>query len=149
MPEKIVYSGQALPAEKNPTASGSVGPNTSEVVDALTQFVGIARDPFAAYQAEKTKRAQISAARDTEIARIKAAKTVLRDYFDHVYLERREVHTRLLDSLDRALEAGNTDAIPGIINGIVDMARVSPLAHVGDIGDLIRAMKDPNTVIEL
>jgi len=73
----------------------------------------------------------------------------LRDYFDRHYQERSMVYNRMLDNLDRAVETGDITAVPTIVNGIVDLARVSPLAAVGDLGDLIRAMTDPDAIVEL
>jgi hypothetical protein len=35
-----------------------------------------------------------------------------------------------------------------ILGGIVEVARTSPLADIGNIGELQRAMADPNTTFE-
>jgi hypothetical protein len=35
-----------------------------------------------------------------------------------------------------------------IVGGIVEVARTSPLAIIGNLGELRRAMDDPNTMFE-
>ena len=66
----------------------SVGKNAVPAVnpiEALTQIV----DCVKAIQVEGTKRKRLSAYETTEIARIKAAEVVLRDYFAESFRERR------------------------------------------------------------
>jgi len=59
------------------------------------------------------------------------------------------LHKRLFASLDIALEAGDTSALQAIVGGIVEVARTSPLAGIGNIAELKRAMEDPDAVFEL
>ncbi|MGV9850568.1 hypothetical protein ACWDWU_17640 [Streptomyces sp. NPDC003442] len=86
--------------------------------------------------------------RETEVARIAASEKTLRDYFDRVFEERRETHKRLFDGLDRALESGDVAAMQTVVGGIVEVARTSPLASIGNLGELRSAMDDPNCVFE-
>jgi hypothetical protein len=81
-------------------------------------------------------------------ARIKASEAILRDYFDRIFDERRETHKRLFDSLDMALRSGDVSAMQAVVGGIVEVARTSPLASISNLGDLRRAMDDPDTVFE-
>lgn len=74
---------------------------------------------------------------------------MLKEYFDRIFEERQETHKRLFASLDVALETGDTSALQTIVGGIVEVARTSPLAGIGNIAELKRAMEDPDAVFEL
>lgn len=126
----------------------SVGKNAVPAVnpiEALTQIV----DCVKAIQVEGTKRKRLSAYETTEIARIKAAEVVLRDYFAESFRERRKNFDEMFQRLDSALEQGNGEAAAIIVRGIVDIARESPLANMGDLGQIRAALDDPNQVWEL
>ncbi|HRV66672.1 MAG TPA: hypothetical protein P5074_09985 [Candidatus Nanopelagicales bacterium] len=126
----------------------SVGKNAVPAVnpiEALTQIV----DCVKAIQVEGTKRKRLSAYETTEIARIKAAEVVLRDYFAESFRERRKNFDEMFQRLDSALEQGNGEAAAIVVRGIVDIARESPLANMGDLGQIRAALDDPNQVWEL
>ncbi|MER7007779.1 hypothetical protein ABT297_32710 [Dactylosporangium sp. NPDC000555] len=116
---------------------------------ALSLIVGLLHDGFKAHQAESTKREYLRTLREAEIARIRASQEALRDYLDRVYAERRDTHQRLFAGLDHALAAGDAVAVQAVVSGIVDVARTSPLADIGNIVDLKQAMANPSTVWEL
>lgn len=118
-------------------------------LDALTQIVNAVSDAHHVHQVESTKRARLQAYEATEVARIKAGSEILRDYFDKVFTERRQVHQGLFERLDQALESGNTDALQAVTQGIVEVARSSPLASVGDLGQIRAALDDPDQVWDL
>lgn len=107
------------------------------------------RESIQIQETESTKRERLKTYRDIEVARIKASKKTLRDYFDWIFEERREKHKRLFESLDLALESGDVSAIQTVVRGIVEVARISPLVGIGSIGELRCAMDDPNAVFEL
>lgn len=118
-------------------------------LDALTQIVNAVSDAHHIHQVESTKRARLQAYEATEVARIKAGSEILRDYFDKVFTERRQVHKDLFERLDQALESGNTEALQAVTQGIVDVARSSPLANVGDLGQIRAALDDPDQIWDL
>lgn len=121
---------------------------TMDVLGALTELVNATRESIELHETESTKREQLRTYRETETQRIKATERILRQYFDRVFEERRQTHMRLFDSLDVALESGDTAALQTVVGGIVEVARTSPLDSVGNLGELRRAMDDPNTVFE-
>lgn len=121
----------------------------AEALSALTMLVQFARESVQVHQEESTKRERIRTYRDTEVERIKASEAVLRDYFDRVFQERRETHRRLFETLDQAVASGDVAAMQTIVGGIVEIARTSPLANIGDLGELRRAMDDPDAVFDL
>ncbi len=115
----------------------------------MNDLVGAARECILTHQIEHTKRAKLHAYERTEVARIKAAERILREYFDQVFLERQENFEALFARLDRALDQGNGEAISAVVQGIVDIARTSPLAMLGDLSQIRAALDDRSHVWEL
>ena len=138
-----------MSAKATEVVAGAVGKLTAvDALSALTQLVGAARESIQIHETESTKREKLKTYREIEVSRIKASEKVLRDYFDRIFDERRETHRRLFDSLDLALESGDVSAMQTVVGGIVEVARTSPLANIGDLGELRRAMDDPNATFE-
>lgn len=136
-PKKVVV-GKVVDTAKAATPAANP-------MEALTQIV----DCVKTIQVEATKRKRLSTYETTEIARIKAAESVLQDYFAESFRERRVNFNEMFQRLDTALEEGNAEAAATVARGIVDIARESPLAHMGDLGQIRAALDDPNQVWEL
>ncbi|MFD6115149.1 hypothetical protein ACFWG0_34340 [Streptomyces yangpuensis] len=146
---KGLPKGASLPAKGTGLVVGAVGRlSAADALNALNQLVSAARESIQIRETESTKREKLRTYRETEVARIKVSEKTLRDYFDRVFEERRETHKRLFDGLDRALESGDVAAMQAVVGGIVEVARTSPLAMIGNLGELRSAMGDPNTVFE-
>jgi len=116
---------------------------------ALGQIVDAAREFGRIYQTEHTARARIKAYAETEVARIRAAEAVLRDYFEKVFAERRSNFEEMFSRLDTALEQRDGTTINSVLRGIVDIARSSPLADLGDLSQIRAALDDPDQVWEI
>jgi len=116
---------------------------------ALNELVGAARECVLTHQVEKTKQVKLQAYEATEVRRIKAAENVLRDYFEQVFAERRSNFDAMFTRLDQALNQGNGAAISEVVQGIVDIARTSPLADLGDLSQIRAALDDPDHVWDL
>lgn len=129
---KVVATGKS--------ASPAINP-----LEALTLMVDCAKT----LQDERTKRQQLSTYEATEIARIKAAESVLRDFFAESFRERRKNFDEMFQRYDAALDQGDGEAAAAVVRGIVDIARESPLANMGDLGQIRAALDDPNQVWEL
>jgi hypothetical protein len=117
--------------------------------DALGTLVQAARECVVTHQVEKTKRAKLGAYEETEVAKIKAAEAILREYFQQVFAERRVNFEELFKRLDSALDQGDGETITLVVRGIVDIARTSPLADLGDLSQVRAALDDPNQVWDL
>ena len=117
--------------------------------DALNQIVGAARECLVVHQVESTRRAKLDAYAKTELARIKSAELVLKDYFAQVFAERRSNFEELFNRLDDALEADDGETVSLMVRGIVDIAKSSPLADLGDLSKIRAALDDPDQVWEL
>lgn len=116
---------------------------------ALNQLVNAAQDCINVHATEKTAQRRISAYEATEVARIKAAEGLLRDYFDKSFAERRTTIDALFTRLDSAIESGNSQLIGDVVRGVVDIAKTSPLADIGDLSQIRAALDDPNQVWDL
>lgn len=125
---------------------GKVTP--ADALGALNLIVSATRESIQIHEVESTKREKLRTYRETEVERIRASERVLRDYFDRVFEERKETHRQLFASLDVAIKAGDTAAMQAVVGGIVEVARTSPLANLGNLAELRAAMDDPDTVFE-
>lgn len=141
--QKRVLKGTVLPPK---AAEGKV--SLADAFSALNHLVDFVRDSIQIHQVESTKREKLKTYRETEVMRIKASEKTLQDYFDRTFGERRETNKRLFESLDRAIESGDVAAMQTVVGGIVEVARTSPLANIGNLGELRSAMHDPNATFE-
>lgn len=133
--------GKVLEQAKDVTAA--------EALSAVRQIAEFARDWMADHDEHVTKRQQLQTYEVTEVARIKAAEDALRRYFDLVFAERRGIYQELFARMDRALDEGNNEVLHSVVNGIVDLAKASPLAELGDLSKFRAAWDDPNKTFEL
>ncbi|WP_425004470.1 hypothetical protein [Mycolicibacterium sp. S3B2] len=117
--------------------------------DALNQIVAAAKECIAVHEVESTKRARLQTYETAEVARIKAAESVLKDYFVQVFNERRSNFEALFARLDGAMEANDGETVSAMVRGIVDIAKTSPLADLGDLEKIRAALDDPEQVWEL
>lgn len=117
--------------------------------NALNDIVGAAREYLNLHEVESTKRANIEAAGKAEVARIKAAERVLRDYFERVFAERKSNFDALFGSLDAAIAKGDGQTVTSVLNSIVDIAKQSPIAELGDLSEVRALLRDPDTVWEI
>ncbi|MGB3602664.1 hypothetical protein [Gordonia sp. (in: high G+C Gram-positive bacteria)] len=124
-------------------------PSALQGFEALTSIVDAAREVAEIHEVEKTKRTQIRAIEHMEVSRIKAAESVLKAYFDSAFAERREVFEGLFERMDRALDSGDPRMVTEVVNAVVDVAKKSPLADLGDLGQIRAALGDPDHVWEL
>ncbi|ROQ16983.1 hypothetical protein EDF54_0105 [Rathayibacter sp. PhB93] len=120
----------------------------ADALGALTQLVEASREAVQIHEVESTKREKLKTYRETEVARIEASERVLKDYFDRVFEERRETHRQLFAGLGIALRSGDGEALKIVVGGIVEVARTSPLADLGNLAELRAAWDDPDTVFE-
>jgi len=117
--------------------------------DALNQIVNAARECIAVHQVESTKRERLRVYEAAEVQRIKAAESILKAYFEQVFAERKSNFEELFNRLDSALLAGDGETISVMVRGIVDIAKSSPLADLGDLSKIRAALDDPDQVWEL
>jgi hypothetical protein len=121
-------------------------------VNAFTALTTIVQEG-AAYlrlrEEERRKRANIDAYTKLETDRIKTAESVLKQYFEQIFAERAHTIDEMFTRLDDATARGDDATVAGTLSAIVDIARSSPLATMGDLGELRKALDDPDHIWEL
>lgn len=118
--------------------------SAADALMALTKIIDVVK----VHQVEATKREKLRVYEVTEVARINASKEVLKEYFDRVFTERESTYKKFFESLDSALQSGDSAAVQIVVGGIVEVARQSPLANLGNLAELRAALDDPDTVFE-
>jgi hypothetical protein len=142
--DKKVHEGKVVGSDKGPSPLRSL-----DAFNAVGQIVDAARECFVIHEQESSRRARLRAYEATEVAKIKAAEAVLKHYFDQVFTERRGVYEEMFTRLDRAMDQDDAAAVHAVLRGIVDIAQSSPLADLGDLGQIRKALDDPNQVWDL
>lgn len=142
MPEPRVHTGEVVTPHRGPLSA-------LDGFTALNQMVSAAQECIRIHATENTKQARIKTYAETEVARIKAAESILKDYVEHAFADRRATFDGLFSRLDQALDQQNGEAINAVLRGIVDVARTSPLADLGDLSQIRSALDDPDQVWEL
>lgn len=138
--------GEVLPRAK----SAKVSPSASfDAFNAVKTMVEAGRELVVVYQTEKTKRARLETYERTELAKIRAAESVLQGYFREVFAERRENFRTLFDRLDNAIDDADASTVASVLSGIVDIAQSSPLRDLGDLGQIRKALDDPDQIWDL
>lgn len=122
---------------------------SADAFSALSNIVSAARECIEIHEKENTTRAKLHAYETTEAARIQAGQQLLSQYFDQVFVERRVLYEGLFQRLDAALERGDGETAHAALRGIVDIARESPLAQMGDLSQVRALLDDPDVVWEL
>ncbi len=130
------------PAAKSALAGVDALSALNNVVEGTLDFMRLREE-------QRTERAKIEAYATVEVTRIKAAESVLKEYFDRVFAERAHVVDGLFSHLDDAMTRGDGTAVTAALQGIVDLAKTSPLAAISDLSQVRQALDDPDHVWEL
>lgn len=129
---------------------GPVGAITpTDALNALGTIVHLAQEYGRLVQTEQTKRAAIAAAENMHVARVQAAESTLKMYFDRVFEERRQTSDEMFVRLDQALEAGDPQMVNAVVRGLVELAQSSPLSGMEDFGKFWADYGTPENPIEL
>lgn len=135
---------------ENKPLSGEVLPPLGKAVTGMDAFTALnnmftaTSDYLKIREQEQTKRAQIDTYATLERERIRAAEAVLRNYFEQVFAERDSNFRELLSRFDQATEGGDAQAMSHAMSAVVALAQRSPLADLGDLGQLRKALDDPD-----
>ncbi|MGD9889069.1 MAG: hypothetical protein AB7S56_07375 [Halothiobacillaceae bacterium] len=90
---------------------------------------------------EITKRQQIAAWETVQVTAIREHASIIRDYLDKSFAERRENFKQFFTLLDKGIESGNDQAIQAALSGIIETTRQSPLREALAA---VRAISDPS-----
>lgn len=130
MKKQVVDLVKSLPVNPAETASASF----NMLVSAWTDYKKIA-------ETEGTKRAAISAFKETKLSQIDSQRGILEQYLSGVFKERASVISGFFERLDKGIESGDSELIGLAISAIVDITKESPLTGVREI---IGAIYDPD-----
>lgn len=130
MKKQVVSLVKNLPVNPTETAGASF----NMLVSAWADYKKIA-------ETERTKRAAISAFKETKLAQIESQRSILEQYLSGVFKERASTINGFFERLDRGIENGDSELIGLAIGAIVDITKESPLAGAREI---IGAMYDPD-----
>lgn len=118
-------------------------------LSALNEIVEAVRECVNVRETEKTNRTRLETYEKIEVGRIHAAEAILKDYFDQAFAERRKTFDQLFERFDDAVARGDGETMSTVVRGIVDVARESPLADLGDLSQIRAALDDPDQIWEL
>ncbi|MDK3256596.1 hypothetical protein [Blastococcus capsensis] len=121
----------------------------ADALGALNNVIDGTRDYLRLRKEEQTKRTKIDAYATVEVARMHEASSLLKNYFEQVFAERSTTIDGLFRHLDVAMASGDETATTAALEGIVDLAKSSPLADIGDLSQVRKALDDPDHVWEL
>ncbi|QNG35562.1 hypothetical protein F1C76_02130 [Geodermatophilaceae bacterium NBWT11] len=117
---------------------------SADALGALNNIVDALREYGRTKEVEQSKREELDVYRTVEVAKIDAARRTLESYLANAFAERSRTTTDLFTRFDEALSRGDDTAAAAVLVGIVDIAKSSPLAAMGDLGQIRKALDDPN-----
>lgn len=120
--------------------------NAAEVV---MQIVTAYNDWRKVAEEEKTKRHAISAEERRAIHQINVQRDLLMTHLERSFDERRENFRQFFDSLDRAIDKGDTATVAVTLNSIVELAQSSPFKDIASVQAVRDVMADQDTVYEI
>ena len=139
---KIVSNGK----KASGLAKGVAG---MDALNALNTMVDGTLDYLRLREEERTKRAKLDVYEKTELRKIEAAEAVLKDYFRQAFAERKQNTDELFARYDAAIERGDADSAHLALQGVIDIAKSSPLNDLGDLGQIRKALDNDQHVWEL
>ncbi|MBD5831426.1 hypothetical protein DXX98_11465 [Janibacter melonis] len=139
---KIVSNGK----KGSGLAKGIAG---MDALNALNTMVDGTLDYLRLREEERTKRAKLDTYERTELRKIETAEAVLKDYFRQAFAERKQNTDELFARYDAAIERGDADSAHLALQGVIDIAKSSPLNDLGDLGQIRAALDNEKHVWEL
>jgi hypothetical protein len=124
----------------------ATGINAAEVV---MQIVTAYNDWKKVAEEEKTKRHAISAEERRAIHQINVQRDLLMTHLERSFDERRENFRQFFDSLDRAIDKGDTAIVAATLTSIVELAQSSPFRDIASVQAVRDVIADQDTVYEI
>ena len=139
---KIVNNGKRVPGLAKSVAG-------LDALNALNTMVNSTLDYLKLREEEQTKRAKLGVYEATELRKIEAAEAVLKEYFRQAFAERKQNTDDLFTRYDDAIGRGDAASAHIALQGVIDIAKSSPLKDLGDLGQIRKALDDENHVWDL
>lgn len=96
-------------------------------------------------QIEETKRTQIKANMEVEVARINSISKLLSDYLDKTFDERAELFDNYFRVLDKAIAAGDAALMSATLGSINSLAAMSPFKNLADFATVQQQLRQADT----
>jgi hypothetical protein len=103
--------------------------HTAAASNSFNMLVGAWRDYKTVQAVETTKRAQIQADKEVAIKAIEEQSALLRNYFEHVFAERKSIIQNNFALLEQALAQDNLQMASLAMDSINQLVQQSPLAQ--------------------
>lgn len=127
------------------TAAKAMAP--LEYAEGVTSLINAWRDYKTTHEVETTRRVQIAANRDVQLAAIHEQAHALRTLIDKTFSERATNFSHFFDLLDQGVQRGDDRQINAALSMIVEQTRVNPMAQALQI---MSDINNPDTkVIEI
>lgn len=126
-------------------AKNVVGKNLSKGFQNFNP-VGFISDCVLVYtevQREMTKRAEIEAEKQKQLAEIEAKRQIFLDYLDKAFAERAENFRRLFNAVDTAMANKDNEQLGLALNGIKELAKTTPFKDLIDVNRTKELLAEP------
>lgn len=85
---------------------------------------------------EETKRTEIEARMEVELARINAISTLISDYLNRTFDERADLFDKYFKTLDKAIENGDSELMAATLGSINSLAAQNPFKNLSDLASV-------------
>jgi len=92
---------------------------------------------------EMTKRAEIEAEKQRQLAEIEAKRQIFLDYLDKAFAERAENFRRLFNAVDAAMANRDTEQMGMALNSINELAKTTPFKDLIDMNRTRELLAEP------
>ena len=123
---------------------GSIA-TSAEAVSAIAKMGTEIARTIQICQIEETKRTQIKAHMEVELARINSISKLLSDYLDKTFDERSELFDNYFRVLDKAIAAGDTALMSATLGSINSLAAQSPFKNLADFAAVQQQLGQADT----
>lgn len=118
--------------------AGHAAPSLVGSAGAVYQVVQSVRSYHEVRAQETTRRAEIAATLQRDLAEIELARQAITHCLSRTFDERQAQFTQLFAGLDRAQEAGDLQGMALILDSVLALAQVSPFKTLNEIRQLVR-----------
>lgn len=119
--------------------------NPADVEQAIRILGEVAQDTIRYAEEQETRREEIRAIRDTQIAEINAMRDCVQRYLERTFDERSAIFAKQFEIVDVAIRAGDNEMLVNTLNSINSLAASSPFKNLADLNDVRKSLTSSNT----
>ena len=146
---EMVKTATSKLGQKGTSAAIKKAGASINAAEAVRQIVTAYTDWKKVVEEEKTKRHAISTEERRAIHQINVQRDLLMTHLERSFDERRENFRQFFDSLDRAIDKGDTVTVAATLSSIVELAQSSPFKDIASVQAVREVMADQDTVYEI